>query len=197
MAIVKINPIKIEGRWHSGVALDLHTTSSTPIGYNEFGHMQFDTVRPEIAELLYRLKNRADKEAAGPIIDTVANFLAAHRDKFDSIVPVPPSHQRTLQPVIVLAEGIGAALGVPVLSCITTTRPTTQLKNVTDHEERKKQVEGLYKAIAAQTQGRKMLLFDDLFRSGTTMNAITNELLGPGKAAVVRALTITKTRSNQ
>ena len=63
MAIVKINPIKIEGRWNSGVALDLHTTSSTPIGYNEFGYMQFDTVRPEIAELLYRLKNRADKDA--------------------------------------------------------------------------------------------------------------------------------------
>jgi competence protein ComFC len=32
--------------------------------------MQFDTVRPEIAELLYRLKNRADKDAAGPIIET-------------------------------------------------------------------------------------------------------------------------------
>lgn len=51
MSIVKINPIKIEERWNSGVALDLLTTSSTPIGYNEFGYMQFDTVRPEIAEL--------------------------------------------------------------------------------------------------------------------------------------------------
>ena len=196
MAIVKINPIKIEGHWHSGVALDLHTTSSTPIGHNEFGHMQFDTVRPEIAELLFRLKNRADKEAAGSIIETAANFLASCRDKFDSIVTVPPSHQRVLQPVIVLAEGIGAALGVPVLSCITTTRSTTQLKNVTDPEERKKQVDGLYQVDATQTQGRNVLLFDDLFRSGTTMNAITDELLGSGKAAVVRALTITKTRSN-
>ncbi len=197
MAIVKVNPIKIEGRWLSGIALDLHTTSSTPIGYNEYGRMQFDTVRPEIAELLFRLKNRADKDAAAPIVETVANFLAAHRDKFDCIVPVPPSHERALQPVIVLAEGIGAALGVPVLSCITTTRPTSQLKNVTDPEERKKQVGGLYQVAAAQTQGRNILLFDDLFRSGTTMNAITDELLGPGKAAAVRALTITKTRSNQ
>lgn len=196
MAIVKINPIKIEGNWHSGVALDLHTISSTPIGYNEFGHMQFDTLRPEIAELLFRLKNRADKEASGPIVETVANFLIPYRDRFDSIVPVPPSHQRALQPVIVLAEGLGAALGVPVLSCITTTRPTTQLKNVTDPEERKKQVEGLYQVDSMQTQGRKILLFDDLFRSGTTMNAITDELLGRGQAAVVRALTITKTRSN-
>lgn len=196
MALVKINPIKIEGRWQSGVALDLHTTSSTPIGPNEFGHMQFDTVRPEIAELLFRLKNRADKDAAGPIIETTANFLAQYRDKFDCIVPVPPSHQRALQPVIVLAQGIGAALGVPVLFCITTTRSTSQLKNVTDPEERKKQVEGLYQVATAQTQGRSILLFDDLFRSGTTMNAITDELLGPGQAAAVRALTITKTRSN-
>ncbi len=50
------------------------------------------------------------------VIETAGNFLAAHRDKFDSIVAVPPSHQRALQPVIVLAEGIGAALQVPVLS---------------------------------------------------------------------------------
>jgi competence protein ComFC len=197
MAIVKIHPVAIEGHWLSGVALDLHTTSSTPTGYNEFGHMQFETVRPEIAECLFRLKNRGDKDAAGPIIETAVNFLANYRDKFDAIVPVPPSHQRSVQPVIVLAEGIGAALKVPVLSCIATTRDTSQLKNITAPDERKKQVEGLYQVDPAQTQGRNILLFDDLFRSGTTMNAITDELLGPGKAAAVRALTITKTRSNR
>lgn len=197
MPIVRINPVKIEGHWHSGVALDLHTTSSTPIGHNEYGHMQFDTVRPEIAELLYRLKNRSDRDAAGPIIDTAAHFLAQHRDKFDAIVPVPPSHQRAVQPVVILAEGIGKALSVPVLTCITTTRPTSQLKDITDPEERRKHVEGLYAVDAQQTRGRKILLFDDLFRSGTTMNAITDVLIDPGNATVVRALTITKTRSNQ
>jgi len=196
MAIVRISPMKIEGRWRSGVALDLHTTSSTPIGYNEFGHMQFDTVRPEIAELLYRLKNHADRNAAGPIIETAADFLSRHRDKFNAIVPVPPSHQRALQPVIVLAEGIGRALEVPVLACITATRSTKQLKNIIDPEERKKHVEGLYEVDARQTRGLKILLFDDLFRSGTTMNAITDILIDPGQASVVRALTITRTRSN-
>ena len=197
MPIIKIHPIKIEGCWLSGVALDLQTTSSTPIGYNEFGHMQFDTVRPEIAQYLYRLKNHADKEAADPIIETVADYLTGHRDKFDAIVPVPPSHQRELQPVIVLAKGIGAKLKIPVLACVRTTRDTSQLKNITDPDERKKHVNGLYKVDQAQTRGLKILLFDDLFRSGTTMNAITDELLGAGKATAVRALTITKTRSNR
>ncbi len=159
--------------------------------------MQFDTVRPEIAELLYRLKNRADRDAAGPIIETAANFLARHRDKFDAIVPVPPSLQRAVQPVIILAEGIGNTLNVPVLSCIGTTRSASVLKNITDPEERRKHGEGLYQVDAIQTRGRKLLLFDDIFRSGTTMNAITDVLLGPGQAACVRALTITRTRSNQ
>ena len=86
---------------------------------------------------------------------------------------------------------------MPVLSCITTTRPTGQLKNITDPEEREEHVRGLYAVDPAQTRDRKLLLFDDLFRSGTTMNAITDVLMDPGKAEVVRALTITKTRSNQ
>ena len=197
MAIVKINPIAIAGRWKSGVALDRHTISSIPIGLNDFGYMQFETARPEIAELLFRLKNRAERSAAGPIIETVADFLGHHRDKFDAIVPVPPSQQRAVQPVIIIADGIGQALGVPVLSCITTTRPTGQLKNISDPDERMEHVKGLYAVDKAQTRGRKILLFDDLFRSGTTMNAITDVLLNDGKALEVRALTITNTRSNQ
>jgi competence protein ComFC len=197
MAIVKINPISIEGRWRSGFALDLHTTSSTPIGPNEFGHMQFDTVRPAIAELLYRLKFRADRSAAEPIIETAADFIVRADGKFDAIVPVPPSQHRVVQPVIILADGIGKALNLPVLSCIRPTRATSQLKDITDPEERKQHVEGLYEVDVEQTRGQKLLLFDDLFRSGTTMNAITDMLLNPGKARVVHALTITKTRSKQ
>jgi predicted amidophosphoribosyltransferase len=67
---------------------------------------------------------------------------------------------------------------------------------VTDLDERRKQVDGLYQIDATQTKGRSVLLFDDLYRSGTTMNAITDQLLGPGQALIVRAVTITKTRSN-
>ena len=197
MAIVKIHPQRIVGNWKSGVALDFHTTSSTPIGHNEYGHMQFDMVRPEIAELLYKLKYHSDQQASGSIIHTVVDFLGQHLSKFDVIIPVPPSTERAIQPVLVLATGIGNALGVPVLSCVTTTRPTTQLKGVTDQTERKALLDGLYAVDRAYTRGKHILLFDDLFRSGATMNAITDLLLAKGHAATVRALTITRTRSNQ
>lgn len=195
--MVTIHPQKIDGRWQSGVSLDLHTTSSTPIGYNEAGHMQFETVRPEIAELLYQLKYKGNQDAAQRIVETAAAYLRPHREKFDLIIPVPPSTARAVQPVLLLAVGIGAAVGVPVVSCVTTTRATTQLKGVTDPAQRQELVKGLYTVDRVQTAGKNVLLFDDLFRSGTTMNAITDVLLNDGGAKTVRALTITKTRSNQ
>lgn len=195
--MVVLNPQKIEGRWKSGIALDFHTTSSTPIGHNEFGHMQFDTVRPEIAELLYQLKYHGNQAAAQQIVAAAATFLQPHRTKFDLMIPVPPSTVRAVQPVFVLVNGIGSAIGLPVVKCVTTTRSTTQLKGVTNPEKRKELLDGLYTVDAGQTTGKRILLFDDLFRSGSTMNAITDVLLTQGQASSVSVLAITKTRSNQ
>ena len=110
--MVAINPQTIEGNWRSGVALDFHTTSSTPIGEDEHGHMRFETIRPPIAELLYQLKYKNNQAAAPEIIDTAAGFLRPHRAKFDLLVPVPASTDRAVQPVIILAKGVGAALGL-------------------------------------------------------------------------------------
>lgn len=195
--MVAINPKKIMGNWRSGVVLDIHTISSTHLGVNEAGHDVFDTKRSEIGELLYRLKYGGDLKAAQEIIATVSTYLLPHKGKFDLIVPVPPSGARTVQPVITLANGIGAAIGIPVIPCITTTRATAQLKGVMDPEKRKELLAGLYAVDAAQTREKNILLFDDLYRSGSTMNAITNVLMREGKAASIRALAITRTRSNQ
>jgi competence protein ComFC len=195
--MVAINPQRIVGNWRSGVALDFHTTSSTPIGPNQFGHMQFDTARPEIAELLYQLKYRGNQAAAPGIVAAASAFLQPHRTKIDLMIPVPPSTVRAVQPVLVLAKGIGASIGLPVVQCVTTTRSPSPLKGVTDAEKRKELVGGLYTVDPARPMDKNILLFDDLFRSGSTMKAITDVLLQQGRAASVRVLTITRTRSNQ
>ncbi len=197
MAVLEIHPKRIHGSWNTGFALDFHTTSSTPIGENQYGHMQFDTVRPPIAELLYQLKYRGDRNAAPDIIETSANFLRSIENGLDLIVPVPPSTPRLVQPVNIIADGIGAAMDIPVSTCVSTTRPTAQLKEVTDQNERAQLLNGLYTVDPSQTRGRNILLFDDFYRSGSTLNAITQVLLNEGEAASVRVLTITKTRSRQ
>jgi competence protein ComFC len=103
-----INPQKIVGNWSSGFALDLHTTSSVYVGVNEYGHDKFENTYSELGALLYRLKYKSDQVAAPEIISTAAQFLMPCRTKFDLIVPVPPSTQRAIQPVILMANGIGA-----------------------------------------------------------------------------------------
>ena len=192
-----VNPKRITGNWVSGYALDIHTISSTHLGINEAGHDIFDTKRSELGELLYRLKYNGDQIAAKEIIEAAAAFVKPSVAKFDLIVPVPPSGIRNVQPVIILARGIGAAIGLPVVECVTTTRPATQLKGVIGAERRNELLAGLHAVDAECTRGKRILLFDDLFRSGATMNAITDLLMHAGQAASVRALTITRTRSHQ
>ncbi len=54
--MIKINPKKIKSDQFEGYTLDIHTISSDFLGYDGYGHAQFDTQRSEMGELLYRLK---------------------------------------------------------------------------------------------------------------------------------------------
>ena len=141
---VAINPQQIVGRWNWGYALDIHTISSIHVGINQFGHDVFDTKRSELGELLYKLKYSSDLSTVDAIVEATAKFLKPSRSKFNLIVPVPPSGTRSVQPVIVLARGIGEAVNLPVAECITTTRSAIQLKGVMDREKRKELLDGLY-----------------------------------------------------
>ena len=143
------------------------------------------------------MKYHGDRSVASEIVDAAVAFLKRSRIRFDVIVPVPPSGNRPLQPVLVLATGIGKALNLPVSECVSITRPATQLKGVMDPERRRELLEGLYRVRRARTKGKRILLFDDLYRSGATMNAITDLLMTQGNAKAVRVLTITRTRSIQ
>ena len=190
-------PRRILGKWREGFALDIHTISSIPIGYNEYGHMQYDTTRSELGELLYRLKSKSDDTVVSEIADAAAAFIKEWKPGVEIIVPVPPSSPRALQPVSVLGNALSQRLNIPLVDCVRKTRDAPQLKNVYDLDERLRLLDGLHTVDASATSGRKILLFDDLYRSGATMNSITTLLYDKGKASDVFALTITRTRSNR
>ena len=70
MAVVEVHPVPIDGPWIEGFVLDRHVISSVPIGY--LGeHMQFDTTRSALGELVYQLKYRN-----GPLNDIVETAVA-------------------------------------------------------------------------------------------------------------------------
>lgn len=192
--MAQYHPRQIIGKWREGFALDIHVLSSIPIGYNEFGHMQFDTKRSEIGELLFRLKYRSDRGAVGEIVDAAEAFITMWNPGFDIIAPVPPSNARALQPVTVLALALSERLKIPLVDCVKRTRDVPQLKNIYDLDERLRLLADLHSVDAAATKDKRILLFDDLYRSGATMNAITTVLYEQGRASDVSALAITRTR---
>ncbi len=196
---IEIHPRKIRGKWADGYALDLHTISSTFVGYNGYGHPEFDTTRSEMGELLYKLKYGAGAAAVESIAETVVEFLENKWPiEVDLIVPVPPSNTaRKRQPVLEVAKEIGVRSGIEISDdSITKIKQTPQLKNIYDYGERTTALEGAFAVDAAKVTGKRVLLFDDLFRSGATMNTITQRLIEDGGAEIVYGLTLTRTRSS-
>jgi competence protein ComFC len=193
---VTVNPHRLVGPWNCGYALDVHTTSSTMVGHNAFGHPVFDTVRSPLGELLYRLKNRGDETVIPEIVDTAAKFLTGWGVQLDALVPVPPSNTtRKRQPVIAVATPLSDVLGVPLCEgCVLKVKNTAQLKDVFDFAQRTTILNGAFAVDAAKTTGRRLLLLDDLYRSGATVSAITRLLQTTGAAGAVYLLTLTQTR---
>ena len=193
---VKISPRKLSCPWALGYSLDVHTKSSSMIGYNSFGHPVFETVRSPLGELLFRLKNRGDETVIPDIVDTTAEFVKGLNLQIDAVVPVPPSNvNRKRQPVITIAKGLCEALGMPLcLDCVTKIRTTSQLKDVFEFAKRTELLKGAFAVAAQQTRGKRWLLIDDLYRSGATASTIARLLIRDGAARKVYRLTLTQTR---
>lgn len=194
--MAQVRPIRMPGRWREGFVLDYHTLGSSFLGHDEYGHPIFDTKRTELGELLYRLKYRSDNSVVEEIVRTAAQFVNSWNPGVEVIVPVPPSRSRSLQPVLILAAGLSKQLGIPCLEKIVTkVKEIPELKNVYEYDERLRLLAGAHVVEESLVAGKKVLLFDDLYRSGATMNDITALLYDQGRAAEVFALAITRTRS--
>ena len=74
---------------------------------------------------------------------------------------------------------------------------TEELKSIDEPEERQKILKGAFKVNFNWMVGKKVLLLDDLYRSGSTLNEITDILYSQGKVENVYVLTVTKTRSKK
>lgn len=196
--MITIRPSLIPGRWREGYALDLHTESSTHVGDDEYGHPQFETKRSPAGELLFRIKYRLDRSAVPELVECAAAFVRAWHPPIDMIVPVPPTRVRALQPVIVLGEALAKDIGVDFCGdCVRRTKEVPELKDVYDYDERVRLLIDAHGVDRARVAGRKVLLFDDLYRSGATMSSIAAALNDLGGSGDVFALTVTRTRSRR
>jgi predicted amidophosphoribosyltransferase len=192
--MIKISPRKIEGPWREGYALDRHTVKSVYLGDDEFGHPRFETTRSEIGELLYKLKYGNDQTVVGDIADAAEAYLIQWKPEVDLLIPVTPSKVRAKQPVFLVGAEIARRLNIPFSTDIVTRRVALpELKNIS-RDQRKDLLKGAHDVQKEKVQGKNILLFDDLFQSGSTMIAISEALLEAG-AEEILALTLTQAQS--
>lgn len=192
---IRIQPMRVRGNWSIGYALDYHTVRSVFCGHDEFGNPQFDTERTPMGELLYRLKYQSDRSALMPIIRAAAGFVRKWSPPADVIIPVLPSRRRSFQPVNAVCRGLSRELRIPFrFGVLKKTKETPQLKTVHEYNERLKLLDGAYDVRGNGVAGQRVLLLDDLFRSGATLNAITDVLIRKGRVRDVFVLALTRTR---
>ena len=211
---MEIHPVKLDGNWNEGWALDFHTISSKRVSepvyievYNNKGEIELveadglasiQTIRPPIAESLFQLKYQFDKTKVDEIANSASIFLANKiiAWRIDYVIPIPPSDlNRTFQPVYELVNSISKKSKLIVnFDVLKKTKSTSQLKSITNLEERRNILNGAFDCGLNALNGKNVLLFDDLYRSGETLNSAISILKSKGKCSNIYVLTITKTR---
>ena len=147
--------------------------------------------------MVYRFKYRYDKEIGLYLAELVSEFIKSNKELrcADLILPVPASFRsRPFHPVLFLVNEISKRTSIPyekdLLNRTRLSKPQKELKTL---KEKWENVKGLFKLNEPlKIKNKKILLIDDLFDSGATLNEIAALFKSSG-ASKVYVLTLTKT----
>jgi superfamily II DNA helicase RecQ/adenine/guanine phosphoribosyltransferase-like PRPP-binding protein len=176
------HPRKLLGPWQVGWSLGFHSR-----------HEGATWSRSPVGELAYRLKYQADASALGPLVEQALTLCREHPElaQVDAIAPVPSTETRAFAPVRALAEALAAKLGKPLWTGLSKTRQTAPQKEMHTLAEKRANVAGAF-AAPHETRGKRLLVLDDLYDSGATLEEVARTLKQAGAAAVC-VLTLTST----
>jgi ATP-dependent DNA helicase RecQ len=176
------HPRPLTGNWHIGFALDFHSSFKGT-----------DWNRSGIGDLVYRLKYQSDATALPALIEHTRNLFNAHTEmnQFDILLPVPSSTQREFSPVHEFCKALSSAFNKPTQTSIAKTRQTQPQKEMHTLPQKRDNVAGAF-AVNGDINTKHILLVDDLFDSGATLEEITRLLRKHG-AANINVLTLTRT----
>ena len=194
---MKTNIIVITGPWELGIVLDRHVESSHYAGDDSNGNPIFDTTRTELGEALLQLKYRDDFTKVNGLADAVIKAISANFPDFHGVVPVPPTKQRKVQPVFEIAKTVAHKLGKGYYpNALTKLASATQIKDLNNKDEKVKQLLGLFQLGSQQIpQGSDILLFDDLYSTGASLEAACQALRTNINVRCVYVLALTKTKA--
>jgi len=194
---MKVRLRRISGEFDDGYALDKHTASSVFIGHNEYGHPQFDTTRTPAGEAIFQLKYRGDFDQVKPLAKAVVRNVVPHFPKIGLVMPAPASTTRERQPVYEVASLVAERMNVPLFDNLieksAVAANTGSLKNMNTRAEKDEALQGRYLLNKPITnKGRwNVLVVDDLYHTGATMDAVCSLLAQYDKISGVYVAALT------
>ena len=171
--------MKIVGSWDAGYVLDWHVLSSVLDGENSDGKPKFNTIRTDVGEAVYQLKYRSDFTKAHLLALSIATQIVPLFSGISYIIPMPPSKIRSRQPVPEIAREIGRLIKKDCLENLLIKNGTTlQMKDIPTIEEKNAALLGCFALNDSIVPNGKynLLIIDDLYSSGASLNAATTTL---------------------
>ena len=157
------------------------------------------TLREAIHLMKYEKKQVISKHLVQLLQAHLPEDLAS--TDYDFLLPVPLHvnrfRQRGFNQAEQIAQGVAKVWRVPVRTDILVRiRDTVPLSSLNSHEERMKSINGAFEVqLPDSIQNRKILLIDDIFTTGTTINEAL-KALQVANPNCVDVLTLARTRSS-
>jgi predicted amidophosphoribosyltransferase len=191
-----VNIQRINGNWDLGYSLDKHVLQSVYLGENQWGHAEFDTTRSEVGEALFLLKYRSDFTQIPVIADQISESLSQFFSTACLVIPMPASKERERQPVREIALKVAENMKIPCLENLLIKNVSTpQMKDIDSRDEK---VDTLVKAFALNDVlgdgDYDILIIDDLYDTGSSLEAATKVLKKYSKIRNIYVATVTRKR---
>lgn len=191
---MKLNPIKLDGVWNEGYALDYFTTKSEYKGEDIFGYPEFDVTYSEIGKALNELKYHKDYLKAVEIADEIADHITNEwnlLDKIDGIIAVPPSKPRIIQPLFQLVKLVGEKVKKPISLDFFSKLTPEEIKNL-PVEKKLDLFKNSIRKNRDLTRKGNILLIDDLYSTGTTLKSLCTLLKDDTNVENIYVLVVAK-----
>ena len=180
--LARPHPRKLNGPWQTGWSLGFHSRYSGS-----------DWSRSAVGDLAYRLKYNGDTSTLPGLVSQAVSLIQQHPElaSVDCIAPVPSTTDRKVNPVMAFCEALAKELRLPLHPMVHKTRATQPQKVMKTLAQKRANVAGAF-GLTGDIRGKRILLVDDLFDSGATLEEITRLLLRNG-AERVNVFTLTCT----
>jgi predicted amidophosphoribosyltransferase len=144
--------------------------------------------RTQTGQQLFQAKYQQHAESVGALAQQVCEAMRRlpYYLQAQAIATVPPQSFKTFDLPLVIAEQVGAQLGMPIVTSGFTRRRVHQRIKRIALEDKWNELDGAQIAFQGNgVRGRTVILIDDIYQSGTTLQYMAMVLKGAGARRVL------------